>query len=108
MYVGVYEDVRLPYYYSPFWQPTITSNTHLCTRALIIWPTRMLTRHMSSTKPSDADEEKQAVEDVEVYLRGPSHAIRSIAYAPDHDLILGAGFDYDVSISALQYDAFIC
>lgn len=50
-----------------------------------------------ASKLSDEEKQKQVMGDVEVYLRGPSHAIRSIAYAPDHDLILGAGFDYDVS-----------
>jgi hypothetical protein len=38
---------------------------------------------------------------------GQIHAIRSLAYAPHNELILGAGFDYDVSLPQLPLLPFV-
>jgi WD40 repeat protein len=52
-------------------------------REVIVWPTYQLKKvNFSSARDN--------------YLRGHNHAITSLLYAPDRDLLFGSGFDYDI------------
>lgn len=54
-------------------------------RDVILWPISQLKKiQFSSAKNT--------------YLKGHRHAINNLVYAPDHDLLLGSGFDYDVYV----------
>jgi hypothetical protein len=62
----------------------------LCSRTLIVWPSSLLLKYDTP----DFEEFRHEFESIP--LTGQIHAIRSLAYAPHNELILGAGFDYDV------------
>lgn len=54
-------------------------------REVVMWPISQLKKiQFSSAKNT--------------YLHGHHHAINRLVYAPDHDLLLGSGFDYDVYV----------
>lgn len=54
-------------------------------RDIILWPVNQLKKvQFTSSKNT--------------YLKGHRHAISKLVYAPDHDLLLGSGFDYDVYV----------
>lgn len=54
-------------------------------REVMLWPIQQLKKiQFSSSKNT--------------YLKGNKHAINNLVYAPDHDLLLGSGFDYDVYV----------
>jgi hypothetical protein len=85
----------------------------LLNRSLIVWPSSLLNKYDTP----DFEEFRQEFESVPLtgwrspdltlslplepfpssWSIGQIHAIRSLAYAPHNELILGAGFDYDVS-----------
>lgn len=72
------------------------SNTHFIAsssidKKLILWPTAPLSnlseRSSKMLRMSDT---------MEYELRGHTHAICSLAYAEEHEMLFGAGFDYEI------------
>lgn len=70
----------------------ISFHFYLFDRTILVWSNNCI-RARSKTVVTPAMINRHCI-----HLRGHTHAISHLVFAPDSDLILGCGFDYEVGI----------